>query len=239
MPLSPYFPLSIGKICTQNRGILAGLSPRDFPLLTLSFAKLVQPCIRHRLPRTRCWVHSAFNTSKWRRLLPSDPFLPEHTKAESAGFSAGGCHEFPSQALIIACVLLKEHRQTASDRLCFKSWLSHLACAGGLRTPRLRTTAPWFGRRVRVCVLSHVRLFVTPWTVGQQAPLSMGFPRQEYWSGLPCPSLGDLPDPGIKAMSFALSGRFFTIEPPGKPLGSRACVVLVNTPLPCSEPDVS
>ena len=45
---------------------------------------------------------------------------------------------------------------------------------------------------------SHVRLFVTPWTVACQAPLSMGFSRQEYWSGLPCPPPGDLPDPGIE-----------------------------------------
>ena len=52
-----------------------------------------------------------------------------------------------------------------------------------------------------------------------QDPLSMGFPRQEYWSGLPFPSPGDLPDPEIKLMSPALAGRFFTTEPPGKPGG--------------------
>ena len=57
----------------------------------------------------------------------------------------------------------------------------------------------------------------TPWTVVCQAPLSMGFPRQEYWSGLPFPSPGDLPDPGIKPASPALAGGFFTTEPPGKP----------------------
>ena len=53
------------------------------------------------------------------------------------------------------------------------------------------------------CVLmfSHVRLFVTPWTVAHLAPLSVGFPRQEYWSGLPFPTLGDLPDPGIEPES--------------------------------------
>ena len=49
--------------------------------------------------------------------------------------------------------------------------------------------------------LSHVRLFATPWTVAHQAPLSMGFSRQEYWSGLPFPSPGDLPDPGIEPRS--------------------------------------
>ena len=59
----------------------------------------------------------------------------------------------------------------------------------------------------------------TPWFVAHQAPLSMGFPRQEYWSGLPFPSPGDLPDPGIKFMSPTLAGGFFTTELPGKPGG--------------------
>ena len=60
---------------------------------------------------------------------------------------------------------------------------------------------------------SHVRLFVTPWTASCQAPLSVGFSRQEYWSRLPCPSPGDLSNPGIEPeslMSPALAGRFFT-----------------------------
>ena len=60
----------------------------------------------------------------------------------------------------------------------------------------------------------------TPWTVACQAPLSIGFPRQEYWSGLPFPSPGDLPDPGIKPESLApppLAGGFFTTEPLWKP----------------------
>ena len=64
--------------------------------------------------------------------------------------------------------------------------------------------------------LSSVRLFVTPWTVACQAPLSMGFSRQEYWSELPCPSPRDLPDPGIEPKSPALTDGFFTTEPPGK-----------------------
>ena len=59
--------------------------------------------------------------------------------------------------------------------------------------------------------------FVTPWTVGCQDPPSTGFPRQEYWSGLPFPSPGDLSDPGIKPVSLCIAGRFFTTEPPGKP----------------------
>ena len=60
--------------------------------------------------------------------------------------------------------------------------------------------------------------FETPWTIAHQAPLSMGFPRQEDWSGLPFPSLGDLPDAGIKPTFPALAGRCFTTEPPGNPL---------------------
>ena len=56
-------------------------------------------------------------------------------------------------------------------------------------------------KKVKVKSLSRVRLFATPWTVAHQAPLSMGFSRQEYWSGLPFPSPGDIPDPGIEPRS--------------------------------------
>ena len=61
--------------------------------------------------------------------------------------------------------------------------------------------------------VSHAPLFATPWTVAHQAPLSLGFSRQEHWSGLPCPPPGDLPDPGIEPASLtspALAGRFLT-----------------------------
>ena len=61
--------------------------------------------------------------------------------------------------------------------------------------------------------------FASSWTVAHQASLFMGFPSQEYWNGLPFPSPGDLSDPGIKLMSPALAGGFFTTEPPGKPGG--------------------
>ena len=59
--------------------------------------------------------------------------------------------------------------------------------------------------------------FATPWTVAHQDPLSSQFPRPAYWSGLPFPSPGDLPDPGMEPASPALAGEFFTTEPPGKP----------------------
>ena len=80
---------------------------------------------------------------------------------------------------------------------------------------------------------SCVRLSVTPWTVAHQAPLPKGCPRQEHWSGLPLPSLGDLPKPGIKYTSPALANRFFTTEPPGKPsapeVRTSRSVTLPNT----------
>ena len=65
--------------------------------------------------------------------------------------------------------------------------------------------------------LTCVHLFVTPWTVAYQAPPSMGFSRQGCWSGVPFPSPGDLPDPGIEAGSPALQADALPSEPPGKP----------------------
>ena len=75
-------------------------------------------------------------------------------------------------------------------------------------------------------VLSHVQLFAAPWSAAHQAPLSMGFPRQEYRSGLALSYQEDLPDPGIKPMSLPLAGRFFTTEPPGNSaFGNRIVVI--------------
>ena len=69
----------------------------------------------------------------------------------------------------------------------------------------------------RCSMLTCFRLFGTPWTVARQAPLSVEFSRGEYWSGLPCPPPGDLPDPGIKPASPASQADSLTTEPPGKP----------------------
>ena len=80
-----------------------------------------------------------------------------------------------------------------------------------------------------------------PWAAAHQAPLSMVFPRQEYLSGLQFPSPRDLPDPGIKRMFPALTGRFFTTEPPGMP-STRICVCaksLQSCPALCDSMDYS
>ena len=71
-----------------------------------------------------------------------------------------------------------------------------------------------------VCLVAKSCItLVTPWTVACQAPLSIRFSRQEYWSGLPFPSPEDLPDPGVESAYPALAGGFFTTEPAGKPNG--------------------
>ena len=71
--------------------------------------------------------------------------------------------------------------------------------------------------RLKVKSLSRVRLFVTLWTVAYQAPLSVGFSRQEYWTGLPFPFPGDLPDPEIEPSSPVFQADALPSEPPGKP----------------------
>ena len=71
---------------------------------------------------------------------------------------------------------------------------------------------------MKVNSFSHIRLFATPWTVAYQAPLSMKFSRQEYWSRLPYPSPGDLPDSGIEPMFPTLQADTLPSELPGKPL---------------------
>ena len=84
---------------------------------------------------------------------------------------------------------------------------------------------------MKVKPLSRVRLSVTLWTAACQAPLSMGFSRQEHWSGLPCPPPGDLLDPGIKPsfpMFPALAGGFFTTEPSGKPYSPLLLQLLLS-----------
>ena len=105
-------------------------------------------------------------------------------------------------------------------------WLQYRKCFEGARLETMRTCYKWLQCsrqemmvvwiRKEVCVLSQLNrvwLFATPWTVAHQAPLSIGFPRQEYWSGLPCPLPGDLPNLGNESKSLvspAFKSGFFT-----------------------------
>ena len=96
-------------------------------------------------------------------------------------------------------------------------------------------------------LVSHVQLFATPWTEDRQTPLSMGFPRQEYWSGLPCPSPGDPPNPGIEPRSSALQEVLYYLSHQGSALGLLRIVLnllfllslvaqLIKNPPGCGRP---
>ena len=92
-------------------------------------------------------------------------------------------------------------------------------------------------RKWKVKSLSCVRLFATPWTVAHQAPPSMGFSKQEYWSGLPFPSPGDRPNLGIQPRSPTLLADALTSEPPGKP-DTYGIKVNISTSLNCAIQDI-
>ena len=117
------------------------------------------------------------------------------------------------------------HNRTQIQYIFFKLPLNSDVCLlYNYSCQSLRSEVKW---------LSRVRLFATPWTVAYQAP-SMGFSRQEYWSGLPFPSPGDLPNPEIEPGSPALWADALPSEPPGKPCQSLSCVQLFCNPMVCS-----
>ena len=127
---------------------------------------------------------------------------------------AAHTHVWP-QGAIKSTLLRNWNRLQPSALIWTRGWTGPGTCSA----------APWmldYCHPVLFCclvaqLLSCVQLFLTPWTVARQAPLSMELSRQKYWSGLPFPLPGDLPNPGIKLVSPALAGRFFTTEPPGRP----------------------
>ena len=140
------------------------------------------------------------------------------------------CLSSPNQPPFLACRKIVFHE---TDPWCQKYWgLLPLASickwANGASSHTIvvliLAAVAWIpyplllAKKIPVCVLvlSRVWLFVIPWTVAHQAPLSKGFPRQKYWRGLPCPSPGDLSTPGTERTPPALAGEFFTIEPPEK-----------------------
>ena len=132
------------------------------------------------------------------------------------------------------CWALKDQWDEEGQRKGAELWNSMYKGPGAMRKDEAQGRASGGGQMypggtkeplcMCTCVLSHVRLFATPWTVAHQAPLSREFSRQEYWHRLPCPLPGDLPDPGIKPAVSCVScmaGRLLNDEPPGKPL--RSC----------------
>ena len=92
-------------------------------------------------------------------------------------------------------------RWQQQHNLHFAASQCYFCFLGGRKSPLIWS---WLSRKVKGKSLSRARFLTTPWTVAHQTPPSMGFSRQEYWSGVPFPSPGDLPDPGIKPRSPAL-----------------------------------
>ena len=109
-------------------------------------------------------------------------------------------------------VHLQMNGYTHRDTLRHKKEWNNVICSN-TDGPRDHHTK-WSKLGILSC-FSHVRLFATLWTIAHHAPLFMGFSKQEYWSGLPFPTAGDLPDPGVGPVSLTfpvLAGRFFTIS---------------------------
>ena len=116
-----------------------------------------------------------------------------------------------------ACRFLTPKPRLPAPLLCTKSQFSRARrCSSP--SQKLWVISPFSSAHIS-CVksLSRVRLFATLWTVAPQAPLSMGFSRQEYWSRVPFPSPGHLPNPGVEPRSPALQADTLSSEPPGKP----------------------
>ena len=119
------------------------------------------------------------------------------------------------QARVLEWVAIPFSRQSSRPR--DRTWVSCIAVIFLLSEPPGKPIQESESER-EVKSLSRVRFFAILWTVAYQAPPSMGFSRQEYWSGVPFPSPGDLPDPGVKPRSPELQTDALPSEPPGKPI---------------------
>ena len=130
------------------------------------------------------------------------PTLCDLMNCSPPGFSVHGI----LQARILEWIAIPFSRRSSWPR----DW-NQVSCFVG------RFFTVWATGKILVKLLSPVQFFAAPWTAAYQAPPSMGFSRQEYWSGLPFPSLGDLPDSGIKPRSSALQTDSLPSGPPRKP----------------------
>ena len=137
-----------------------------------------------------------------------------------SGPSGSSVHGDSPQARILEWDAMPSSRGSSQPR----DWAQVSHTAGGFSTI-------WATRGtlhiMKVKSLSRVRLFETPWTVAHRAPPSMGFSRQEYWKGLPFPSPGDLPNPGIEPRSPSLQADALTFGSPGKP-GTWGLTAILN-----------
>ena len=177
------------------------------------------------------WASVVFaSVSFFPTVLPFSHFAPAAPTSSLLLEQAG---HFQFQGLWTSCSLCLERfspdGRTAGSpslwvcsRVC--STFQHPACPRTLASISCISSLQWFSSIGRACILSclgRVRLFVTPWTAAHQAPPSMGFSRQEYWSGWPFSPPGDLPDPGIEPAFFtspALAGWIFTTSTIGEAL---------------------
>ena len=167
---------------------MQGVNPASFP--TGPFA----PTLLHPgpLPGSASEARGGeFYFTASRAAVPTSVFSPGNTERELLGALSARIHKKgpdPAQTRTSQVANVREQKQTLGDaRVSSTTWLA---------PPPLSLS--------EVNSVSHVRLFVTLWTVAYQASPSMGFSRQEYWSGLPFPSPGDLPNPGIEPGSPAL-----------------------------------
>ena len=133
----------------------------------------------------------------------------------SPGKNSGvGCH------FLLQCMKVKSESEVAQSCPTHSDPIDYSLPGSSVHGIFQARVLEWGAIALSVLVLSRVQLFAATWTVVHQAPLYETFSRQKYWTGLPFPTPGDLPDPGIEAaslMSPALAGRFFTTVPAGKP----------------------
>ena len=141
---------------------------------------------------------------------------PSHGQRNLASYSLSGSqrvgHHLASERwplLVCSLSLLRTYACILSSLICHSIFFLQIYIL------QIRSLNPLYGAHAQS--LSHVWIFEIPWILACQALLSMGFPRQEYWSGFPFPPPGNLPDPGIEPRSPALTGRFFTMSHPGGP----------------------
>ena len=148
--------------------------------------------------------HLCFGPLSWSWACESEsPVIPVAT----LGFHTNGCE---TAASLLSGVLVL-------DGLRWVLWVARNRFTSILQIEGLDWIKYW--QKICCCLVtkSYPSSFATPWTIAHQTPLSMGFPRPKYWTGLPFPCPWDLLDPGIEPESPVLTGGFFTTEPPVKP----------------------